>query len=262
MHDRRVHVIGIDWAATDEAKCGLALGRSRHGSVQVVEVLTGREASGGRSASKIAEWLKRYPDALLAVDAPLGWPSKLALAISAHVAGEPLGVMTDASKFFSRETDRFVQREFKKSPLEVGADRIARTAFSALSLLAELREATGLALKMAWTPTERGVIEVYPAATLKVFAGTQKLAPYKKPEQREARRAILDMVAREATVTPSQRERAIASDHVLDAIVCVIAGADFASGRAVTPPPDVRDHAVREGWIWVRAPCAITPSPD
>ena len=46
-------------------------------------------------------------------------------------------------------------------------------------------------------------------------------------------------------------ERLEASPDTLDAAICVIAGADYLSGRAVGP----RDEqlAFREGWIWAAA---------
>ena len=249
-----MHVIGVDWAASDETKCGLALAELRDDdSIAILELLTGREAPERRSAPQIVAWLRRYPHALLAVDAPLGWPARLADGVAAHVAGEPLGLTSEASAFFTRATDRFIQRELRKSPLEVGADRIARTAFSALSLIRELREATRLPLRMAWEPDERGVLEVYPAATLKVVAEGAKLPPYKKPEQRDARRAISALLADHLPLTEPQRLRAIGSDHLLDAVLCTLAGADFARGRAMPPPAELRELARREGWIWVRA---------
>ena len=255
-------VVGIDWAASDESKCGLALGRvDGGGSITIDELLTGREAPDRKSRSVLVAWLVRFPDAIVAIDAPLGWPALLANAVAEHVAGAPLGKMADAGAFFTRATDRFVYREFEKAPLEVGADRIARTAFSALSLLEELRAATGLPLAMAFDRAERGVLEVYPAATLKVIGGA-KIPPYKKPEQTVARRALVEMMSADVRLTPLQTERAIASDHVLDAVACVIAGADFAAGRAMAPPPELEAAARREGWIWIRHPQALRSPSD
>ncbi len=248
-----MHVIGVDWAASDERKCGLALAAIHDDAVVIRELLTGREATDKRSAPQIIAWLRRHPDALLAVDAPLGWPARLADGVAAHVAGEPLGVMYDARAFFTRATDRFLQQTLRKTPLEVGADRIARTAFSALSLIRELRGATGLPLRLAWHAGERGVLEVYPAATLKVIAQGAKLPPYKKPEHLEARRAITTLLAPHVRFTDEQRQRAIGCDHLLDAMLCTLAGADFARGLALPPPADLRAEAQREGWIWVRS---------
>lgn len=257
-----MHVIGVDWAASDETKCGLALAElNDEGSLVVVELLTGREAPERRSAPQVVAWLRHHPDAVLSIDAPLGWPARLADGVAAHVAGEPLGLMADASAFFTRATDRFIQQQLRKSPLEVGADRIARTAFSALCLIRELREATGLPLRMAWDPGERGILEVYPAATLKVLALGTKIPPYKKPEQHDARRAIAALLANHVRFTTAQRQRAIDSDHLLDAILCTLAGADFERRYAMPPPPEARELARREGWIWVRAsPLTATAS--
>jgi predicted RNase H-like nuclease len=254
IHHSPTHIIGIDWAATDETKCGLALAEVRDGSITMLELLTGRETTpdrkDARSAPYVASWLKRHPDSLVAIDAPLGWPTKLAIAVSEHRAGKPLGELADAREFFTRTTDRHVHAVFGKSPLEIGADRIARTAFSALCLIKELRDAAGLPLRLAWRPDERGVIEVYPAATLRAIFG-ERIPPYKKAELTDARRAILerlDMIH----MTSEQRERAVQSDHLLDAILCAIAGADFVAARAMPPTGGQENDVQREGWIWVR----------
>jgi hypothetical protein len=69
---------------------------------------------------------------------------------------------------FRRMTDDEIHRRLRKRPLEVGANLIARTAHSALKLLGEIRERTGLAIPLAWAPVEAlpyRAIEVYPAAT-------------------------------------------------------------------------------------------------
>jgi hypothetical protein len=61
-----------------------------------------------------------------AIDAPLGWPKPLAETLIDHRAGLP--IETPANAMFRRTTDLFIQRKLKKTPLDVGADRIARTA--------------------------------------------------------------------------------------------------------------------------------------
>ena len=63
----------------------------------------------------------------------------------------------------------FIQQKLKKTPLDVGADRIARTAYAALHLLGSVRVQLHLSIPLAWAPTDISVvaaIEVYPAATL------------------------------------------------------------------------------------------------
>jgi len=54
MHDRTVHVIGIDWAASDEGKCGLALGQLWDGALGIEELLTGREAEFGQWGNRLS----------------------------------------------------------------------------------------------------------------------------------------------------------------------------------------------------------------
>ena len=247
-------IVGVDWAATDESKCGLCLATVTDGILVVDELLTGREAPTRRSAPLVANWLCAHPHALLAIDAPLGWPSNLARAIKSHVAGAPLGAMSASGTFFTRETDRFIKRTLGKKPLEVGADRIARTAFSALAFVAELRVLTSLPLALSWAAADAGIIEVYPAATLKSLSAPSTVAPYKKPEQVDARRSIAHLLASHATLSPAHVEAAIASDHKLDAVLCALAGHDFIVSRAVGPSADAMDMARAEGWIWARAP--------
>ena len=43
-----------------------------------------------------------------------------------------------------------------------------------------------------------------------------------------------------------------ADDDILDAVVCVLAGADYLSGKTIQPTNEVL--AKKEGWIWVRDP--------
>jgi predicted nuclease with RNAse H fold len=184
--------------------------------------------------------------AILAVDAPLGWAAPLAKVLATHTAGGALA--GDAHWLFRRETDRAIKRRLNQLPLDVGADRIARTAHAALSILNGLR--TRLRVEMGWTPgivENRQVIEVYPAATLRALGLPSR--GYKRRDSQAVRSAIIDGL-RETVFAPNARANAIESDHVLDAVICTRAGADYANGLAVAP----RDLplAKREGWIWAR----------
>jgi predicted RNase H-like nuclease len=121
-------------------------------------------------AQTIARWLPTDGRALLALDAPLGWPASLGKALADHQAGGPLP--DPANTLFRRETDRFIWQQTGKLPLDVGADRIARTAHAALALLQELRHLTGLSIPLAWEPdfaADMAAIEVYPAGTLRAL---------------------------------------------------------------------------------------------
>jgi predicted RNase H-like nuclease len=248
-----VRLIGVDWAASDEAKRGIALAElDAAGQITLVEVCTGTRDEP--AATRLSSWLATPGEVIVGIDAPLGWPRDLAAQLFTHRAGESLGAATDAARFFDRAADRYVARVYRKKPLSVGADLIARTAFSALALVAELRQHHEI--EFGWEPPTSGkrvFLEVYPAATLGVLLG-EKLPPYKKPEDGQARARLTDLLATHITMTRKQRALTIASDHRLDAVACVLAAADFAAGRCPGPPAELEELARHEGWIWIREP--------
>jgi hypothetical protein len=143
-----MRVIGLD-CATDGSRIGVALGEYQAGNVRVSAVeICSRERT---AVFVIAKWLAGAPEALVAIDAPLGWPVSLARALGDHKAGDALAATPN--DMFRRETDRFVKRQIGKTPLDVGADRIARTAHAALGILGDLRKVTGAAVPLAcWKP--------------------------------------------------------------------------------------------------------------
>ena len=230
-------LLGID-CATDPRKTGLALGEL-HGSVAVIL----RAATGTRTADPAAiaaDWLQGYPKALIALDAPLGWPHALSAALATHRAGEPVAATPD--RLFGRDTDDQIKRRLGKRPLEVGANLIARTAVSALSLLERLRRLTGFEIPLAWAPQESAAfraLEVYPAAT-RLGHGARD------------RGGSLDGLS-DALDVSAVHSALQQSPHAADAAVCVLAAADFLRGQAC--PPNDLELATREGWIW--APSAI-----
>ena len=197
-------------------------------------------------SSRIAPRLRSSEHALVAMDAPLGWPIGLAASLTGHQAGQP--VDGDSATLFNRETDRIVAERIRKRPLDVGADKIARAAHTGLGVLARLRDLTGYVLPLAWDSgySGRAVIEVYPAATLKSRGLPD--SGYKKAEEIEVRRRIARAISDEVPELVTKcRERA----DIFDACLCLIAAKDFLDGVAM--PPDDVDLARREGWIWVRA---------
>jgi predicted RNase H-like nuclease len=244
-------VIGID-CATDPKKVGIALADCDEGRCALVAVELGE--SQELLARKIASWLPPSGPALLALDAPLGWPASLGPALVQHVAGEPLG--QNPNLLFRRGTDRFVKEEIGKQSLDVGADRIARTAVAALRLVADVRKLTGHPIPLAWSREIPGpaAIEVYPAATL--TAHGLRASGYKKPRDEKQRAEILQGLGERLEIPPELRDLPRSNADALDAAVCVLAGCDFIRGRAL-PPPDL-DEAKREGWIWVSKMADVT----
>lgn len=237
-------VIGID-CATDPKKVGIALADCNEDRCALVAVELGK--SHESLARKIASWLSSSGPALLALDAPLGWPTSLGPALVQHVAGEPVG--QNPNLLFRRGTDRFIKAEIGKQPLDVGADRIARTAVAALRLLADIRKLTGHPIPLAWSREIPGpaAMEVYPAATL--TAHGLRASGYKKPRDEKERAEILQGLSERVEIQPDLRDLLRSNADALDAAICVLAGSDFLRGHAL-PPPDL-DEAKREGWIWV-----------
>ncbi|MEM6993410.1 MAG: DUF429 domain-containing protein [Myxococcota bacterium] len=241
-----ITIIGID-AATQPKKLGLARGRFDGGEAAVHEVTLGSELES--VVETLVSWV--CGPTLLAIDAPLGWPSALAAGLHGHRAGAPL--IGDATSLFRRVTDQLVHARLGKLPLEVGADRIARTAHATLGLIDTLRTELRRSIPLAWSRRVRGVaaIEVYPAATLRTYdldakgyKGATDGAPAKR---RDLTRALSKHLALGDTA-PTLR----ASDDCLDAAVCILAAADFLAGRCLAPTAKQRAAARTEGWIWFR----------
>jgi hypothetical protein len=242
-HGDSLLIIGID-CATDEGKVGLALADSSGREVSLLDVKVASRAQ--RASSIAADWLKDATEpALLALDAPLGWPAPMGKLLLNHEAG--LLIREEANQLFRRETDRAIWRRLQKTPLDVGADRIARTAHAALRMLEDIRLELRMSIPLAWSPDFVGVaaIEVYPAATIRARGLSDK--SYKRMEHADARGVLLDAFRNEMTLQCPSTLLATSAD-ALDAAACVLAGTDFMRGVAI--PPDDLDLAKKEGWIW------------
>ena len=237
-------IIGVD-CATVPAKVGLARARRQDGGWRLTDAGV---ASPARPPADVLEaWLREDPGSLLALDAPLGWPAALGAALAPHRAGDPIAA--PIATLFNRVTDRALQARLGKRPLEVGADRIARTAWAALDLLARLRRATGRPIPLAWAanaPELPAAIEVYPAGTLVAHG----LATRGKRRPGSEAPAAIDAWLR-GRLELGDHDPATMPDHALDALLCVAAGLDFLAGTALGP--DDPETARREGWIWVKA---------
>ncbi|MBL7076257.1 MAG: DUF429 domain-containing protein [Kiritimatiellae bacterium] len=251
---QNIVIIGID-CACQARDVGLARAEWSAGRATVTDALCG---SNGLPSipSLVAEWMCGADHCVLALDAPLGWPQAMGMRLASHTAGQ--AIPTEPNVIFRRETDRDIKLRFGKTPLDVGADRIARTAHAALSLLDEVRQIADQNIPLAWdTGDLRGAsaIEVYPAGTL--LAHGLPATGYKKPEHRQVRADILDAVG-ERLVLPENQEAMLDDADCLDAVLCVLAATDFLAGHAIAPSN--AETARKEGWIWVRDAAAPAPS--
>jgi len=237
-------IIGVD-CATVPSRTGLARAVRTADGWRLLDVHTCSDAV--RPEAVVARWISDEPSALLAVDAPLGWPAELGETLAPHNAGEAL--LAPPARLFRRATDRFVHKRLHKKPLDVGADKIAHTAWAALRLLGQLRGATGHELPLAWSvaPTSLpAVIEVYPAATL--VAHGLPSTRYKAP--RSAARATIQGFIDRSFANAEDFDAVSVGEHALDAVLCVMAGLDFVAGNCFEPEEGSVPR--REGWIWVK----------
>jgi predicted RNase H-like nuclease len=242
----KTRIIGVD-CAVNEKNVGIAAGDLHSDKLVVFSAIE----CGRRAARDIAaEFLIGVDQALIALDAPLGWPASLGTALASHRAGEP--IVSKGHELFRRTTDEVVKRETGQQPLDVGADRIARTAVAALRLVDQVRTIVGAEIPLAWTPSGEGIraIEVYPAATLRQLGITPRA--YKGAGHVMNRMSMLEALSRHADLREVRRP-CEANGDAFDAVVCVIAGNDFLRDRCVAPANNQLSMARQEGWIWFRA---------
>ncbi len=236
-----VTLIGLD-AASQPKNFGFAVGTAIEGRL-VLESAGCLDQPG--AIESIARAITRRPRCVIAVDAPLGWPALLGKALAEHRAGQSLKFGKD--DIFKRVTDRRIAERLKQHPLEVAADKIARAAHSALDVLTKLRLATALPLQLLW-PGESdasGVIEVYPAATLRAFGLPN--SGYKEPKDVARRQELANAIA----VSVSGIHGLVHSKaDVFDAALCAWSALGFLAGRCVPPSVEELDLAKHEGWIW------------
>lgn len=236
-------IIGVD-CATQPEKTGMALAHLDGADLSVDEPELGSKRCEPKDTIKdtITKWIRKrlesHQRVLIALDAPLGWPASLGRSLVKHRAGDAIALCSD--QLFRRRTDDEIKKRLGKRPLEVGADRIARTARAALKLLDELRQELGLEIPLAWNPEEPGqvaAIEVYPAATLLARDSSDPGHAW-------------EVIQQELGLADAQPRNP--SPHKRDAVLCALAGTDFLRGLSVAPTPDDLETAKKEGWIWAR----------
>jgi predicted nuclease with RNAse H fold len=254
-----VDIIGIDCASKPE-KTGIALARYDGNTLEILDVFLGK---ANESIGQALLQKNLSSPTLLAIDAPLGWTLPMSQALAHHKAGGSLRHnlkslrhnLKEKDRFFRRYTDEFTHHKVKKLPLEVGADRIARTAYSALMILDELR--VKHRVEMLWNHThleliDMGVIEVYPAATLKQLNILS--SNYKLKADIDKRRIILNELKGKYVFLniDTFEDSLILNADLLDALICVLCAVDFYLGSTFPIPTEAIDIVKKEGWIWVR----------
>lgn len=245
-------VIGLD-AAAQWKKFGYSIGQFADGRVMIESAGLLGDAAG--LAQKIGVPLRSCKDAIISIDAPLGWPKALGDALVRHHVGATLAPLPN--ELFRRVTDDYIHELIGKRPLDVGADKIARAAWRALDVLNQLRRIAGRDIPVLvdrWDHVGLAAIEVYPAATL--MAHGLATSGYKDKDGIDDRRTIAKALEPLANGIASYVDE---TDDVFDACLCLVSALDFLRNEAA-PPTDI-NAARKEGWIWTRYPVARSDSP-
>jgi predicted nuclease with RNAse H fold len=218
-------VAGIEWADKRGKLVSLMLGATDDHIV---------EASS--SADKIG------------IDCALGWPDKFVDFVvnhraSNHAVNREFGAMDWRKNLSYRETDRRVREVTGRWPLSVATDRLGVTALRCAGLLERLR-AAGVDVDRAGLG---GVVEVYPAGSLKIWGFDT--TGYRASA--DSRSTLLDTISSKAPwIEFSEfRETMVDSCDAFDAVIASLATRAAAVGSATLPSEKDRAIARVEGWI-------------
>jgi len=241
----KVNVIGID-CATDPKKIGISFGYYRNCEMIITNTIVSKDFA--TMYRYLFDYINKNDIILIAMDAPLGWPTSMGHALYNHNAGDPIQI--ESNSMFRRETDRFIKRKIGKQSLDVGADRIARTAHSALSIIEEIRKHTNRDVTMIWDPTniqDVNLIEVYPAATLDCYNIVS--TGYKESNKSDLRKVIIESLSNHIIIE-TDKNLILHNADALDSVICLLAAKDFIMGNVLYP--ENIELAKKEGWIWVK----------
>ena len=143
-----IRIIGLDWATEDARRAVAAVDvQGDRAALVHLERCSRRKPA----LTIVGDLLANSDQALLAIDAPLGWPVGMRTGLETHVAGQL--VCVGPAEMFARATDRLVRERLKYRPMEVGANLIARVAHSALVFLDQLRKTSRRPIPLLWSAT-------------------------------------------------------------------------------------------------------------
>ncbi len=253
-----VLVVGVDWATESKKRAAVELA-TQSGVLSLVKVLQPfSDADAGTT-------LKDPGVNVVAIDTPFGWPkdfSRFVSAWSASTGGPP---PPTSARFSLRTTDLVVKQETGKQPLSVSADRIGLCARSWVNVVTAEKVATRIDVGQPPTP-ERPVVEVYPGASLKVFAKysnstVDEVAFKKKRAIREA--ALKGLFSMFGVQDPNQltkkligvgEEDSDAADAFLAALTALAYLGQLPGWSVRRPVSHELALAETEGWIFFPVP--------
>jgi hypothetical protein len=195
------------------------------------------------------------------LDSPLGWPAAFVALLTAHGTGVELPALAHyaacadgrpglGNAFTHRLTDDVAWKltgAGRQRPLSVSADKLGVVAIRAAGLLARLAEGGPPVPRDGSGP----VAEVYPAFAL-IQWGLAPEGTYKGKGADAARSRILAglEVGLDLDLPDRVRDRCVASDHALDALISAVVARAVACGMTHAPTTeDERAMATVEGWM-------------
>lgn len=222
---RRTAFAGIDWAKDRAKLVSLMLGATDQ---HIVEASSGADKVG--------------------IDCALGWPERFVDFVvnhraSNHTVSPEFGAMDWRKDLSYRETDKRVREVTGRWPLSVATDRLGVTALRCAGLLERLG-AAGVDVDRSGLG---GIVEVYPAGSLKIWgfdtSGYRATA--------DARSTLLTAITSKAPwIEFSEfRDVMIESCDAFDSVIASLAARAAAVGSATVPSDDDREIARVEGWI-------------
>ncbi len=197
----------------------------------------------------------------VALDAPLGWPVDFVRGVT-DLGKWPVKIDESRARLERRATDHWVHATTGKQPLSVTTDRIAYPAMRAAGLLAHYAQSCGQAVDRSGLTGL--VCETYPDPAIRRFEIWPPAAGRResyKGESRDLRAAILDELAARApwlSLPDADRDRCVAFDDCLDALICALTARAAAKGETLAPPPELAEEASLEGWIHLPKPGALS----
>ncbi|MDO8151164.1 DUF429 domain-containing protein [Isoptericola sp. b408] len=223
---RKTGVATIEWSDDDARVTALAVGE--HDDAALCDVVRAAATTG--------------------IDCPIGWPDAFVDYVVAHRdGGHDLVIPETRRPLTYRATDLHVWQRTGVRPLAVSAERIGAAAMRCAAILAMLTRSGTVVDRAGDGP----VIEVYPAAALKIWGLPHRGYKGRDPQSSRARADLVDHLAIAFpwldldTFAPLCRD----TDDALDAVLCAVIAGLARQGRCEPVPADLRDLASREGWI-------------
>ncbi|NYI47834.1 putative nuclease with RNAse H fold [Nocardioides aromaticivorans] len=234
---------GIDLSA-DPKKTGVAILEWAETGAIVTGLDVGRHSDGD-----LADLIGVVDK--VGIDCPLGWPIAFVDYLIAHRAGgRDLVVPPTRHPLTNRATDLHLRETLRLQPLSVSADRIGAAAMRCAAILSGL---TREGVEIDRTGRSGPVVEVYPAAALKLWGLPHQ--GYKGREPANARRRA-ELVQLTSAVLPwlelgEFAELCVDVDDALDAVLCAAIAGLALRGETEEIPEEHLAAAAVEGWIAV-----------